>query len=484
MHPGPVTLTIGASLVLREGRDVALLATGNMLATAVRVADLLAPRGLACRVVSMPTVKPLDTAAIDAAIATGGVLATLEEHSLIGGVGAAVAEHVAEQGRAVRFRRFAAPDRFSHTCGDRVPSRRMRPRRLGDRRRRGAARRGQRANMSSSSTPSAPLALSSRPARPARPRLSAVIACYKDGLAIPHMYERLTRALAAESVDLELIFVNDGSPDDSETVLAGLAAADPRVVAITHTRNFGSQAAFTSGMQICTGDMVVLMDGDLQDPPELIPQFLAKWREGYDVVYGIRVKREATRFLQLAYKAFYRVFHALSYIEVPRDAGDFSLMDRRVIAAVNSLDERDRFLRGLRAWVGFRQIGVPYERPERMFGVTTNNLRKNIAWARKGIFSFSFVPLEIIFYLALGVSALKPIHVGGQNLSAGAMLQFSNEVLMGSLQFLCLAVIGDYVGRVLEEVKNRPHYLVASVLNDPRTRAGTTLPSAAAPERP
>jgi polyisoprenyl-phosphate glycosyltransferase len=313
--------------------------------------------------------------------------------------------------------------------------------------------------------------------RPARPRLSAVIACYKDGLAIPHMYERLTRALASESVDLELIFVNDGSPDDSATVLAGLAATDPRVVAVTHTRNFGSQAAFTSGMQLCTGDMVVLMDGDLQDPPELIPQFLAKWREGYDVVYGVRVKREATAFLQLAYKTFYRVFHALSYIEVPRDAGDFSLMDRRVVDAVNRLDERDRFLRGLRAWVGFRQIGVPYERPERMFGVTTNNLRKNIAWARKGIFSFSFVPLEIIFYLALGVSALTGLMVllyAVVYLFAGAPTGFMTlltiVLLMGSLQFLCLAVIGDYVGRVLEEVKSRPHYLVASVLNDPRKR--------------
>lgn len=313
--------------------------------------------------------------------------------------------------------------------------------------------------------------------RPAHPKLSVVIACYKDGLAIPHMYERLLRALDPEGVALEIVFVNDGSPDDSATVLRELAAKDPRVVAVTHTRNFGSQAAFTSGMQLCTGDMVVLMDGDLQDPPELIPQFLAKWRDGYDVVYGVRVKREATAFLQVAYKAFYRVFHALSYIEVPRDAGDFSLMDRRVIDAVNSLDERDRFLRGLRAWVGFRQIGVPYERPERMFGVTTNNLRKNIAWARKGIFSFSFVPLEIIFYLALGVSALTGVMLlvyAVVYLFAGAPTGFMTlltlVLLMGSLQFLCLAVIGDYVGRVLEEVKARPHYIVGSVLNDPRRR--------------
>ena len=185
-------------------------------------------------------------------------------------------------------------------------------------------------------------------------------------------------------------------------------------------------------------------------------------------------------------EAFYRVFHALSYIEVPRDAGDFSLMDRRVIEAVNPLDERDRFLRGLRAWVGFKQIGVPYERPERMFGVTTNNLRKNIAWARKGIFSFSFVPLEIIFYLALGVSALTGLMLvlyAIVYLFAGAPTGFMTlltiVLLMGSLQFLCLAVIGDYVGRVLEEVKSRPHYprrVGAERPAHPRRRAPPTVP--------
>src|SRR5205823_910753 len=149
----------------------------------------------------------------------------------------------------------------------------------------------------------------------------------------------------------EIIFVNDASPDDAEKVLAGLAAEDPGVVVINHTRNFGSQAAFTSGMRICTGDMAVLMDGDLQDPPEIIPQLFEKWREGYEVVYGERVKREATPFLRFAYKAFYRLFRALSYVKIPTDAGDFSLMDRKVIDALNAMPERDRFLRGLRAWV-------------------------------------------------------------------------------------------------------------------------------------
>ncbi len=310
------------------------------------------------------------------------------------------------------------------------------------------------------------------------PTLSVIVACYKDGQAIPYMYERLKKALGALPLVPELIFVNDGSPDNSEEILRDLAAKDPQVVAITHTRNFGSQAAFTSGMRLCTGDMAVLMDGDLQDPPELIPQFFEKWQQGYEVVYGVRVKREATRFLQIAYKLFYRVFHALSYVDIPRDAGDFSLMDRKVIDALNTMSERDRFLRGMRAWVGYKQTGVPYVRPERMFGVTTNNLRKNIAWARKGIFSFSFVPLELISYLALGVTAFAALVIGiylviylvERDAPSGFMTLFIAVLFLGGIQLLCLAVIGDYLARIFEEVKQRPHFLIKSVFNPPPRR--------------
>ena len=310
------------------------------------------------------------------------------------------------------------------------------------------------------------------------PRLSVIIACYKDGQAIPHMYERLKKALADLPLLPQLIFVNDGSPDNSEDVLRELAANDPQVVVINHTRNFGSQAAFTSGLRLCTGDMAVLMDGDLQDPPELIPQFFEKWQQGYQVVYGVRVKREATRFLQIAYKLFYRVFHALSYVDIPRDAGDFSLMDRKVIDALNTMSERDRFLRGLRAWVGYKQIGVPYVRPERMFGVTTNNLRRNIAWARKGIFSFSFVPLEMISYLALSVTGLAAAallfyvlyYFTHPTAPSGLMTLLTIVLFLGGIQLLCLAVIGDYLARVFEEAKQRPHFIVKSILNDPGAR--------------
>src|SRR5216684_5596686 len=220
------------------------------------------------------------------------------------------------------------------------------------------------------------------------------------------MYERLREVFTRIDVDGEIIFVNDASPDNAADVLRDLAERDRKVVVVNHSRNFGSQSAFTSGMRISTGDAVVLMDGDLQDPPELIEKFYERWQEGYDVVYGQRISREAPPYMRFLYKAFYRLFRAASYVQVPVDAGDFSLLDRRVVAALNSLPENNRFLRGLRAWVGFRQTGVPYVRPERMFGTTTNSLLRNLGWARKAIFSFSYLPLDFITWLALGTVGL------------------------------------------------------------------------------
>src|SRR5712671_2197090 len=183
-----------------------------------------------------------------------------------------------------------------------------------------------------------------------RQKISAVIACYRDALAVPIMYQRLTAVFAKIGVDYEIIFVNDASPDNADEVLAGLAAQDRNVVVIRHSRNFGSQNAFTSGMRISTGDAVALLDGDLQDPPELIADFHQKWKEGYEVVYGVRVKREAPMILQASYKLFYRLFRATSYVPIPVDAGDFSLLDRRVVVVLNNLPENNRFIRGLRAW--------------------------------------------------------------------------------------------------------------------------------------
>jgi glycosyltransferase involved in cell wall biosynthesis len=304
-------------------------------------------------------------------------------------------------------------------------------------------------------------------------KVSAVIACYRDGQAIPIMAERLKNTFQRIGCDYEIIFVNDGSPDDSQEVLERLTPTDPKIKAITHSRNFGSQAAFTSGMRRAKGDACVLLDGDLQDPPELIEEFYKKWMEGFDVVYGVRERREMPRLWEFAYKAFYRLFQRLAYVRVPVDAGDFSLIDRKVMTVLNHLPERDRFMRGLRAWTGFRQTGVPYVRPERMFGRSTNSLLSNFRWAKKGIFSFSYIPLELISLAALLVASLAIVAIIAQiigrlldpTVPQGVSLIIVVCLFLGAIQLFSLAFIAEYLAKIFEEVKGRPHYIVAKVLN-------------------
>ena len=298
-------------------------------------------------------------------------------------------------------------------------------------------------------------------------KISAVIACYKDAQAIPFMYERLVKTFYKISVDYEIIFVNDASPDNTSQVLQVLAQRDKHIIGIEHSRNFGSQSAFMSGMEISTGDVVVLLDGDLQDPPELIEEFYSKWNEGNDVVYGRRVKREGNRMLIKLYKVFYRIFRNLSYVPMPLDAGDFSMMDRRVVEELIKLPETDQFLRGLRAWVGFKQVGVPYTRPERMFGITTNNWRKNIGWARKAIFSFSYVPLELLTYLGWTLTTLSLIAIitqivlyfMGSPVPHGITTIVVLILFFGGVNMLAISILGEYLGKILEEVKKRPKFI-------------------------
>ena len=305
--------------------------------------------------------------------------------------------------------------------------------------------------------------------------LSAIIACYRDEQAIPIMYERLSKVFKKIGVDYEIIFVNDGSPDNTEQVLEKLVTSDSHVIGINHSRNFSSQMAFTSGMNLANGDGVILLDGDLQDPPEIIEKFYAKWLEGFDVVYGVRTTREAPLIMQLAYKLFYRVFHKLSYVKIPLDAGDFSLIDRKVVEALKLLPERDRFLRGLRAWVGYKQTGVPYMRPERMFGQTTNSLLKNLGWASKGIFSFSYVPLQFITLISLVVFFVALLAILAQIISyfifpgtpRGTTTILITVLFIGAIQLLGISVLGQYIGKIFEEVKQRPQYIVKSILRNP-----------------
>ena len=304
--------------------------------------------------------------------------------------------------------------------------------------------------------------------------LSAVIACYKDGEAIPIMHKKLTEVFNKIGCNYEIIFVNDGSPDNSEEILEEICSIDKNTIAIFHSRNFNSQNAFTSGMKQAIGDAVILLDGDLQDPPELIEDFFKKWNDGYDVVYGARVKREATVLMNFAYKAFYRLFNKLSYLEIPLDAGDFSLMDRKVVDAINNTPETDRFIRGLRAWVGFKQAGVPYKRAERKFGKSTNNFLKNLSWAKKGLFSFSNFPLEfmsLLSYLIVILSAVAlVIYVIFYFLYPGAPKGITTLIVLvlfiGGIQLLSISILSEYIRKVLEETKKRPLYIIKKILNN------------------
>lgn len=297
--------------------------------------------------------------------------------------------------------------------------------------------------------------------------LSAVITCYRDAQALQPLHLRLTEVFTRLGVNYEIIFVNDASPDDADSVLKELTARDPHVLAVEHSRNFGSQNAFLSGMELATGDAVILLDGDLQDPPELIAEFHAKWREGHDVVYGRRVKREGSPFLALGARLFYRVFRGLAEVPMPLDAGDFALMDRRVVDELLALPETDQFLRGLRAWIGFSQTGVDYVRPKRAFGRSTHTRLKNLWWARKGIFSFTFVPVELLGYVALtllGLSFCGLVYevvdaVRHPEVARGVSAILVLVAFFGSLNLLGVVLVGEYVIKILEETKRRPKFI-------------------------
>ena len=305
--------------------------------------------------------------------------------------------------------------------------------------------------------------------------VSAIVACYRDEQAIPVMHRRLTETFKKLDIDYEIIFVNDCSPDESAKTIRELSGRDPHVIGISHSRNFGSQMAFRSGMELSTKDGVVLLDGDLQDPPELIEHFYRQWEAGWDVVYGRRVQREMSWFWGVMYKLFYRIFAAFSYVPIPHDAGDFSLMDRRVVGWLLTCAERDLFVRGLRAYVGFKQTGVDYVRPERMFGTSTNSLLKNVEWAKKGIFSFSNTPLTMLTAVGiclLGLSTLAAIVVALLRFlypdiaPRGATTLLITILLFGSLNLFAVGVVGEYVAKIMTEVKGRPRLIRAALIRN------------------
>lgn len=308
--------------------------------------------------------------------------------------------------------------------------------------------------------------------------ISVIPIAYRDEGNIEELYKRLNTAIKKITPRYEIIYVNDSSPDNSQEILRKLAKKDKRLTVVLHSRNFGAQNAFTTGMQLAKGDAVVIMDGDLQDPPQLIEKFVEKWLEGYDVVYGSRRRRERSmgQFMEALYHWFYVFLNRLSYIKVPLDAGDFSLMDRKVVNHINNLPEKDRFIRGLRAWVGFKQTGVDYVRPERFSGRSTNSFRRNLFWVRKAIFSFSYAPLEWVFYIALFSVLMSLIAILVYlifyflipNTPRGFLTILLSVLFLGSIQLVVLSIVCEYLRRIFEEVKSRPTAIVSEIINDHR----------------
>jgi dolichol-phosphate mannosyltransferase len=300
--------------------------------------------------------------------------------------------------------------------------------------------------------------------------VSIIVACYNDAGSIKEMLRRLHEVMKGVTPNYEIVYVNDASPDQADLILKDEFKSDQRLTVITHSRNFGSQNVFTSGIANTSTDAVILMDGDLQDPPEVIPMFVHKWLEGYDVVYGIRKKRKSSFIMGMCYKIFYRLYQRLSYVKIPLDAGDFSIMSRQVADLLVQMPERDRFLRGLRAWVGFRQCGIVYQRDQRFSGESTNSLFDNIRWAKKGIFSLSFKPLEWISYIAGMMVILNAIAIllyvifyFRYGAPSGFVTLLVVTLFVGGMQLLCFSVIAEYLGRIFEEVKGRPRFVVKNI---------------------
>jgi dolichol-phosphate mannosyltransferase len=303
--------------------------------------------------------------------------------------------------------------------------------------------------------------------------LSVIVPCFNEEEVIEHTNERLARALGAITPDFEIIYVDDGSRDRTAELLHEIQAGSSQVRVIRLSRNFGHQIAVTAGVEYARGDAVVLIDADLQDPPEVIADMVAKWREGYHVVYGQRVDRPGeTKFKLWTAKLFYRFINRLSEVPIPLDTGDFRLMDRAVVDALNRMREKHRLLRAMTSWVGFRQAAVPYRRAERFAGTSKYPLRKMLVLAIDGIVSFSAVPLKIVTTVGLAFSALSVLGIFYAIIQRlftdiwvpGWTLIFIAVLLIGGLQFIFLGVMGEYIGRIYSEAKNRPLFLVMEEL--------------------
>jgi glycosyltransferase involved in cell wall biosynthesis len=322
---------------------------------------------------------------------------------------------------------------------------------------------------------------------PRSPTLLSVVApVYNE----QELVERFVRRACAAVADytFELVLVNDGSTDDTPALLDRMAAEDPRVRVIHLSRNFGHQAALTAGLEHAVGDVVAMIDADLQDPPELIPTMVARWEAGSDVVYAVRRAREGETAFKLATASwFYKLFDKLAQVDLEPNSGDFRLLDRRALDALLTMTERSRFLRGMTVWVGFTQTAVSYERDPRHAGETKYTLRKMLRFSLDAIASFSHVPLQLATYVGLlsaglafvAIPVVLGLHFAGSYLPGFGSLTIA-ILLLGGIQLIALGVIGEYVGRIYDEVKHRPLYIVREERNRPEDLGGPVTPVARA----
>jgi dolichol-phosphate mannosyltransferase len=327
-----------------------------------------------------------------------------------------------------------------------------------------------------------------------RPRYSVVAPVFNEEAGLPEFHRRLGAVLDGLDGLAEIVLVFDGSRDRSPEVGAALREQDPRIKIIRFSRNFGHQIAITAGIDYAEGDAVIIIDSDLQDPPEVIPDLIAKWKEGYDVVYAQRAQRQGETFFKLfTAKLFYRIIRRLASIEIPEDTGDFRLIDRKVVLALREIREHHRFMRGLSVWVGFRQTGIRYVRHERYAGATQYPLRRMIKFAGDAITGFSYVPLQIATTLGFWVSGVALVAIpivavlrfvyqddffGGQATTLIAVL------FLGGVQLVSLGILGEYLGRIYDEVKKRPLYLAVEAPPKPEGDDGRQTTDNAEGRRP
>ncbi len=307
------------------------------------------------------------------------------------------------------------------------------------------------------------------------PLISVVAPVFNEIESLEAFYQRVCQVMQSSGESWELVLVDDGSHDGSTELIRRLATEDPHVRPVIFARNFGHQIAVTAGLDYSRGQAVVIIDADLQDPPEVILELLGKWREGYQVVYAVRAEREGeTLFKKATAALFYRLIYRITDVKIPLDTGDFRLLDRKVVDVMRQMRERHRFLRGMSAWVGFKQIGLPYRRAARFAGVTKYPFRKMLRLALNAITGFSYFPLQLATYLGfisaglsiLAIPVVVVLRLAGSRAFFGQATTLIAVLFLGGVQLISLGILGEYVGRVYDEVKGRPLYVTSETPED------------------